>query len=107
MNKKLLYTIILIIIVLLIFGLVYFFLIKKMSISDLSDKNKLLNSVKTQTDQNVGKVKINANQQLIDEASKIELSNKPITKEYVSKLAASFAERFGSYSNHANFKNFF
>lgn len=101
MNKKLLYSILLIIIILLIFALVYFLLIKKMSVSDLSNLN--LTKPQAEVSQTVEEVKNNVNQ--TKEAPKFEVSKKPITKEDVARVASNFAERFGSYSNHANFKN--
>lgn len=103
MNKKIAYVILLVIIILAILGLLYFFLIKKGSVNSLINKNKTVDTEQqANQDQSVKKIEATSNQ---TDTAKIDLANRAMTKEDIARTAANFAERFGSYSNHANFKN--
>ena len=102
-KKKIIYSIILILIIALIAGIFYLVYFKKFNFKDLTNKNKIVGLVKNndKSNQNEEITRIKINQQETVE---------PVDKEVAGRneallLAVSFTERFGTYSNQANYRN--
>jgi hypothetical protein len=105
MNKKIFYIIAIILIIILIAAIAYLFYAKKISLTNLQPKqlgNLIMN--KTQPAKEIKKISFENEQQPV-EKKVATTTPAEMTKDEVARAATSFAERFGTYSNQANFRN--
>jgi len=104
MNKKIFYIIVIILIIVLIAAIAYLFYTKKLSLSGLQSQ-KISNLIKN-NDKQEEAAKINFNETAEPIEKRIERATpEEMTKDDAAKTATSFAERFGTYSNQANYRN--
>jgi hypothetical protein len=105
MNKKIFYIIVIILIIILIAAIAYLFYVKKLSLTNLQPRqlgNLITN--KNQPEPEVKKINFNETEQPI-ETKVASTTPAEMTKDDVVRKATSFAERFGTYSNQANYRN--
>jgi hypothetical protein len=105
MNKKIFYIIAIILIIILIAAIAYLFYAKKLSLTNLQPKqlgNLIMN--KTQPAKEIKKISFENEQQPV-EKKVATTTPAEMTKDEVARAATSFAERFGTYSNQANYRN--
>jgi hypothetical protein len=106
MNKKIFYIIAIILIIILIAAIAYLFYAKKLSLTNLHPQqlgNLIMN--KNQPAKEVKKISFNGNEQQPIEKKIATATPAEMTKDEVARAATSFAERFGTYSNQANYRN--
>lgn len=120
MIKKILIILFIIIISAIIIGVAYLSLFNRPLFNDLLDKLSLRFSASTElngkdkvdnntptTDEAIKKIKINTSnvKPIEEEPAEIFQENNTVDKDDLKRMAASFAERFGSYSNQSNYSN--
>lgn len=121
MNRKLIGGIIIIIGALLLVAIVYFVFLDDFSIADFFnkytkkeavqeeikiEKNDGTKVVENNIDNEIKRITINntSEEQAENNTSKTE-ETEDVNQEDLKRMASSFSERFGSYSNHSNFSN--
>lgn len=115
MNKKIIGGVIIFIGILAIAGIIYMLFFNKPSSEEPTKKTEPTSNVdKTNTDQTVKDVvtpkrRINANitndETIKDENGTGNVNPDDFSKEDLKRIAGSFVERFGSYSNQSNYSN--
>ncbi len=101
MNRKYIGIVIIVLGILAIFLILYFLFFfdfnKAENIQDLPEQNEqanIMNLPKTTEDSSV-----------VEEEPRRSVTKRELNEADLAKMASSFAERFGSYSNHSNFGN--
>lgn len=119
MVKKILIILFIIVIAVILIGIASLLLFNRPLFNDLLDELSLRLSVSTElnrqskvdnnsptTTEEIKKIKINtSNTEPTEEPAEILSENNPVDKDDLKRMAASFAERFGSYSNQSNYSN--
>lgn len=115
MNKKITGVLIIIIGLLSILAIIYYLFFYQQQIIPIETKKDILNTfeeaeeikddIKTVTPPKQEEVGEKNNLELIKSEPTIEVDKNEIGQVELKRLASSFAERFGSFSNQANFEN--
>jgi len=105
MIKKLLNLIIVIVAVAALAGIVYIVFFYDFIVKKITNEEKKISSPRGEIQPEEKTVVLSSENQKDLSVGKREISESEIAQENLKRMAASFAERFGSYSNHSNYSN--
>ena len=103
--KKLLNLIIVIVAVAALAGIVYIVFFYDFTGKKITNEEKKISSPRGEIQPEEKTVVLSSENQKDLSVGKREISESEIAQENLKRMAASFAERFGSYSNHSNYSN--